>query len=36
MLETIPDFRKKVLLIFLFKNDNDLLNELGFCERDIN
>ena len=36
ILESIPDYRKIVLLIFLIKNDKDLLLEIGFSERDIN
>ena len=33
--ESIPDY-KKTLLLFLIKNDKDLLHETGFSERDIN
>ena len=36
IFESIPDNRKMVLLIFLFKNDEDFLVEIGFSERDIN
>ena len=36
IFESIPDFRKNILLIFLIKNDNDLLHEIGFSERDTN
>ena len=36
LFESIPDFRKIVLLLFLFKNDNDLLTECGFLKDDIN
>ena len=36
MFESIPDYRKKVLLIFLIKNDKDFLREVGFSENDIN
>ena len=36
LFESIPDYRKVVLLIFLIKNDKDLLLEIGFSERDIN
>ena len=36
MFESQPEYRKRVLLIFLIKNDNDLLHEIGFSERDIN
>ena len=35
LLESIPDYRKIVLLIFLFQNDKDLLAGIGFSERDI-
>ena len=31
----ISDYRKKVLLLFLFKYDDDLLRGIGFSERDI-
>ena len=36
MFESIPDYRKIVLLIFLIQNDKNLLNEIGFSQRDIN
>ena len=36
LFDSIPDYRKIVLLMFLIKNDNDLLHEIGFGERDIN
>ena len=36
LFESIPDYREVVLLIFLIKNDKDLLLEIGFSERDIN
>ena len=36
IFESIPDFRKIVLLIFLIQNDKNLLKEIGFSERDIN
>ena len=36
IFESIPDYRKIVLLIFLNKNDEDFLVEIGFSERDIN
>ena len=32
---SIPDYRKVVLLIILFKNDKSLLKEIGFSENDI-
>ena len=36
MFESIPDYRKKVLLICLIKNDGDSINECGFLKSDIN
>ena len=36
MFKSFPDYRKIVLLIFLIKNDSDLLHQTGFSERDIN
>ena len=36
LFESIPDYRKIVFLLFLNKNDKDLLREVGFSERDIN
>ena len=36
LFEPIPDYRKIVLLIFLIQNDKNLLNEIGFSQRDIN
>ena len=36
MFEFIPDYRKTVILIFLIKNDDDLLKECGFLKSDIN
>ena len=33
---SMPDYRKIVLLTLLFQNDNDLLQEIGFSERDNN
>ena len=36
IFESIPDYRKIVLLMFLIKNDKDLLLEIDFSERDIN
>ena len=35
IVESIPDYRKLVLLKFLIKNDVDLLNECGFLKTDI-
>ena len=36
MLESIPDYRKIVLLIYLIQNDKNLLKEIGFSKKDIN
>ena len=36
LFEPIPDYRQIVLLLFFFPNDNDLLHEIGFSERNIN
>ena len=36
MFESIRDYRKIVLLLFLIKNDSDLLKESGFLKSDIN
>ena len=36
LFESIPDYRKTVLLIFLNQNDNDLLKECGFLKSDNN
>ena len=36
IFESIPDYRKIVLLIFLIQNDKNLLKAIGFSERDIN
>ena len=35
-LESIINYRKPVLLIFLSQNDKDLLHEIGFSEIDNN
>ena len=35
LFESIPDFRKIVLLLFLIKNDVNLLYEWGFMKGDI-
>ena len=35
LFESIPDYRKKVLLIFSIQNDEDLLRECGFLKNDI-
>ena len=36
IFESIQDYKKVVLLIFLIQNDKNLLNEIGFSQRDIN
>ena len=36
LFESIPDYRKVVLLIFLIQIDKNLLNEVGFSQHDIN
>ena len=36
IFESIPDYRKIVLLIFLIQNDKNLLKEIGFSRADIN
>ena len=36
MLESIPDYRKIVIVTFLIKNDSDLSNDCGFLKNDIN
>ena len=36
IFESIPDYTKIVLLIFLIQNDKNLLNEIGFSKNDIN
>ena len=36
LFQSIPDYRKIVILIFLIQNDKNLLREVGFSERDIN
>ena len=35
LFESIPDYRKIVLLICIFQIDKDFLRETGFSERDI-
>ena len=35
MFESIPDYKKIVLLMFLIQNDKILLHEIGFSERDM-
>ena len=36
LFESIPEYRKIVLLIFLIQNDKNLLQEIGFSKNDIN
>ena len=36
LFESIPDYKKIVLLIFLIKDDKNLLKEVGFSKNDIN
>ena len=36
IIESIHDYKKIVLLIFLIQNDKNLLHEVGFSQRDIN
>ena len=36
LLESIPDYKKIVILIFLIQNDKNLLKEIGFSKNDIN
>ena len=36
IFESIPDYRKVVLLIYLIQNDKNLLKEIGFRKKDIN
>ena len=36
LLESIPDYRRIVLLILLIQNDRGLLRDIGVSERDIN
>ena len=36
LFESIPDYKKPVLLMFLIKNDVNFLNECGFLKGDIN
>ena len=35
ILESITDYRKIVLIIFLIQNDENLLKEIGFSKNDI-
>ena len=36
LFESIPDYRKIVLLMFLIKDDKNLLKAVGFSKNDIN
>ena len=36
IFESIPEYRKSVLLIFIFRNEKKLLIEIGFSGYDIN
>ena len=36
IFESIPNYRKVVLLIFLIQNEKNLLKEIGFAKTDIN
>ena len=36
LFESIPDYRKIVLLMFLIKDDKNLLEEVGFSKNDTN
>ena len=36
LFESIPDYRKIVLLMFLIKDDKNLLKEVGFSKNDVN
>ena len=36
IFESIADYRKIILLIFLIQNDKNLLKEIGFSRADIN
>ena len=36
LFESIPDYKKIVLLIFSIQNDKNLLKEIGFSKNDIN
>ena len=36
LFESIPGYKKIVLIIFLFQNDKNLLKEVGFSKNDIN
>ena len=36
LIESIPDYRRIVLIMFLIRNDFDLIKEIGFLKNDIN
>ena len=36
IFESNPEFRKKVLLRFLIRNEKNTIHEIGFSERHIN
>ena len=36
IFESISDYRNIVLLMFLFQNEKNLLNEIGFSKNDVN
>ena len=36
LFETVPDYIKIVLIVFLIKNYSDLLKEGGFLKKDLN
>ena len=36
LFESISDFKKIILLMFLIQNDNNLFCEIGLSQRDIN
>ena len=36
IFESIHDYKKNILLIFLIQNDKNLLKEIGFSKNDIN
>ena len=36
LFESIHDYKKIILLIFLIQNDKNLLKEIGFSKNDIN
>ena len=36
LFESIPDYKKIVLILFLIQNDKNFLKEVGFSKNDIN